>query len=430
MTIRAGVAVRDVTPEPGAPMSGFVARTRGALEAHDPLSVRALVVGDTTLVTVDVVGLHEDTCRRIRERCGTLRAVVVHATHTHGGPVSMPGRLGERLDSAWLARVEDAAVDAVHEAAARQQPVEITAANAPEPGVARNRRRPDGPVDASLPVVALRRLDGSLLAVVVSYACHPVILGADNLLLTADYPGVVRQHIEGELGGVALFLTGCAGDANTGHSAESSITTAPTAGRTFEACAEVGSRIARAALNGLSRGRSAPDDTITAGRADVELALDVPTSEQLRAEATRWADAAQSAPDDAQRALYDSWARWAGAAASGATSGEGLSSTATTAWSGSVSLLGWGPATIVGLPGEPFAATAADVRTLVGDGVTIVAGYCDGCPGYLPPADEYPLGGYEVADAHRYYGMPGPFAPGSAERLVTAVERLLAEHRG
>jgi len=53
-----------------------------------------------------------------------------------------------------------------------------------------------------------------------------------------------------------------------------------------------------------------------------------------------------------------------------------------------------------------------------------VLGYCDGVSGYLPTADEYESGGYEVCDAHRYYGMPGPYAQGSAERLADAAISL------
>lgn len=414
-------------------MSGFVARTEAAVGAHDPLSVRALVVDGTGVVTVDVVGLDEDTCRRIRERCGDVGDVVVHATHTHGGPVSMRDRLGDRLDEDWLRGLEDAAVDAVHEAAARREPADLAALSAPDPDVARNRRRPDGPVDRELPVVLLRRPDGTTLATVVSYACHPVVLGADNLRFTADYPGVVRSLVEDDLGGVTLFLTGCAGDANTGHTAAASVTTAPTAGRTYAASAEVGARIARAVLDGVRHRErvggvadAASDPASAAGpravsavRREVVLALDVPSPEQLRDEATRWAESARAATDEAQRALFRSWAGWAATAGAAGVD----------RWHGQVTVLRWGPATLVCLPGEPFAATARAVRAVSGPGVTLVAGYCDGCPGYLPPAEEYPYGGYEVEDAHRYYGMPGPFAPGSAERLVAAVEEIAAAGR-
>jgi hypothetical protein len=78
---------------------------------------------------------------------------------------------------------------------------------------------------------------------------------------------------------------------------------------------------------------------------------------------------------------------------------------------------------IATLPGEPFLAVADRVRSGLGEHA-LVLGYCDGVSGYLPTSDEYEHGGYEVCDAHRYYGMPGPYAQGSAERLADAVISL------
>ena len=35
---------------------------------------------------------------------------------------------------------------------------------------------------------------------------------------------------------------------------------------------------------------------------------------------------------------------------------------------------------------------------------TIALGYTNGCIGYVPTADAYPVGGYEVEQAFKYYG--------------------------
>jgi hypothetical protein len=414
--VRAGVAVRDVTPPPGAAMAGFAARTARATGVHDPLLVHALVVEDTALVTVDVVGLHEDDCAEIRSRCELpADRVVVHATHTHGGPASMHGRLGGRVDEAWLDEVITACVDAVGAALAALEPVDVRAAYGAGPGVARNRRRPDGPVDDTLPVVHLRRPDGSLLAGVVSYACHPVVLGADNTLLTADYPGVVRQVLAERLGGPVLFVTGCAGDANTGHSPAASISTAPAAARTFAECERVGGLVAAAALTAAPRRGSS---RVEAARRDVIVDLDVPEPADIAADIAGWeAEAAHAEP--ARAALLACWAGW-GRTLLTAPARHPAS------WSVSVGLLRWGPALVVALPGEPFASAALEVRRHADPAATVlVAGYSDGCPGYLPSAAEYGHGGYEVQEAHRYYGMPGPFAEGTAERLVHTAATLL-----
>lgn len=36
----------------------------------------------------------------------------------------------------------------------------------------------------------------------------------------------------------------------------------------------------------------------------------------------------------------------------------------------------------------------------------------DGVPGHIPPRSAFPHGGYEVLEAHRYYGQPAAFAQG------------------
>ena len=95
-------------------------------------------------------------------------------------------------------------------------------------------------------------------------------------------------------------------------------------------------------------------------------------------------------------------------------------------WTGRVSAFRIGGLTIVCLPGEPFLRSAEAIAAQVA-GNCIVLGYSDDCPGYFPTVEEYAHGGYEVDDAHRYYGMPGPFRSGAAEHLVEgAVEACRA----
>ena len=402
-------------------MSGFAARQNPATGTHDPLFVHALVVDDTALVTVDVVGLHEDDCAEIRRRCGLPAGnVVVHATHTHGGPVSMRGRLGDPFDDSWFAALVESVVESLAEASARKEPVWAAAGYGAPPGIARNRRHPGGPVDDTLPVIVLYRGDGSVLAAVVSYACHPVVLGADNTLFTADYPGVVRQVLGERLAGApVLFVTGCAGDANTGHTAAASISTAPSADRTFAACARVGTRIADSALAVVPR--PGATTTVAAATGGARLALDVPDAASTLAAVTGWERDLGTA-DPAHAALLRSWIAW----------GRGLLDhprSPAASHHAQVTVLRWGDALLVALPGEPFAAAAHAVREHVArkhpHATVVVTGYANGCPGYLPPREEYAHGGYEVCDAHRYYGMPGPFAAGSAEALVTRARQLL-----
>ncbi|TWD80221.1 neutral/alkaline ceramidase-like enzyme [Kribbella amoyensis] len=412
--VQAGVAVIDVTPAVGTWMSGFVARTGPSTGAHDPITVRAVCVDDTAIVAVDVVGLHEDFCAAVARGTSLPSANVrVHATHTHGSPASVVDRLGGNADPAWLESLEQACVAAVEEARRTSRPARVLAGYAAEVDVAHNRRRTDGPVDRSVPVVHLVDEAGDPIAIVVSYACHPVVLGADNTLLTADYPGVVRRVVEAQYAGaVALFLTGCAGDANTGHAASASVSLQSGANRTFADAEAAGTELADAVI---AAELHPVDGNVTAAVAEVTLTIDV--DPQFSDAAAEWrAVAADPEADTATTALMQCWVEWA----------DKFASIEPSTWQARVGLLRWGGVRIVTLPGEPFTQTGLDLRATFDrdPGITIVAGYTDGCPGYLPTTCEYHYGGYEVAEAHRYYGLPGPFAAGSAERLAEAVTEL------
>jgi hypothetical protein len=420
--VRAGAATVDVTPPPGTTMSGYAARLGPATGVHDPITVRAVCVDDTALVAVDVVGLHEDFCAAVARRCPLPdHGVRVHATHTHSGPASVPGRLGGGVDPGWLVKLEDACVTAIEDAARRQVPAQVLAGYAAEDTVARNRRRPNGPVDHTLPLVRLVADDGSLVAVVMSYACHPVVLGADNTLLSADYPGVVRRLVEADHpGSVAVFLTGCAGDANTGHAPSTSITQQSSTSRTFAAAEQVGARIAAAVRDARL---VAYAGRVRAARTTVDLRLG---DDPGIADVGEWRRrAADPATDPGLTALLRCWLDWS----------ERVADSAERGWSAPVGILDWAGVRIVTLPGEPFAQIGLDIRAAVAQSsraeagdeaptVTMVVGYTDGCPGYLPTASEYAFGGYEVEEAHRYYGMRGPFASDSADRLIEAATAL------
>ncbi|GAP59168.1 hypothetical protein AHiyo1_24050 [Arthrobacter sp. Hiyo1] len=98
--LRVGAAVVGISPPAGTPMAGFAARTEPSTGVHDPLTVRALAVDDTCWITVDVCGLHEDTCTRIARGLPFMpERVAITATHTHAVRASC------RADSEAMTRV-------------------------------------------------------------------------------------------------------------------------------------------------------------------------------------------------------------------------------------------------------------------------------------------------------------------------------------
>ncbi len=397
-------------------MSGFAARTHGAMAAHDRLSVRAIVLDDTALLVCDVIGLHEDMSVKIRQRaCLPEDNIVVAALHTHGAPASMKGRLGEPCSIPFLESLEQACIDAIDLALANVRPCTLVTGYGVPPGIARNRRDTHGIVDDQLPTLQLLDLTGKPFAMLVSYACHPVVLGADNLQYTADYPHYVRQHIEEQLPGcVAVFALGAAGDINSGHSAQASISLTAQPDRTFEQAERIGMHIAECALKAELQDAGSSSCIINSTTALDFIRRESASNTQLL---EQWQDQLRNA-DPARASLLRHWIHWA----------EQDPSVPPTPWPARISLVYWGRIQLIALPGEQFAVVAVQLRSLLQEltgrsEVTFVLPYAEGNPGYICPDDAFASGGYEPDEAHRYYGLPASFAPGSVGRLLTAVRQ-------
>lgn len=408
-----GAAVVEVPVPVGTPMSGYAARPGPSTGVHDPLSVRALVVDRVGLVVVDCCALTEQTCAQIRS-ASALDGVFVSATHTHAGPSLTPGRIGG-ADEAVLEAVIAAAARALAQAESAAVSCRVTYGELGGLGVARDRRHLDRPIDPPLQVVGFLGKAG-LVATLVSYPCHPVVLDASNRLISADYPGVLRATVEAaHPGAVCVFATGCAGDVNDGHAAEASYTSTAGAGRGYDAVERIGRRLGAGAVAALAEAVpvAGTDGLAIASAAPVSLDLLVLDAATVTSDRDGWRRLAAEV-ESSERAVYDVWADWADKWL--ATKRQ------PTSWTSRVGLVRIGELSLVTLPCEPFLGIADAIRADLGDAV--VLGYTDGVAGYVPTADEYRYGGYEVVDSHRYYQMPAPFARGSAERLVSTVSGL------
>jgi len=70
-------------------------------------------------------------------------------------------------------------------------------------------------IDKDLFLIKFIDKDGKIRGLIYNYACHATVLGADNYLISADYPGVVRKYLENWYPGmIPVFLQGCCADVN------------------------------------------------------------------------------------------------------------------------------------------------------------------------------------------------------------------------
>ncbi|MFN7997807.1 MAG: neutral/alkaline non-lysosomal ceramidase N-terminal domain-containing protein [Bryobacteraceae bacterium] len=239
--LRAGVARVDITPSGHEQLWGYEDRKKPATGTLDPLFARVLVLetGATRLglVTLDLGrSFGPGSLERLREaarKSSHISCLLVAASHTHSAPVIADSY--KNGPPAWEKAALEKIEGAIAEAAGKLQDARLGVGT----GVAyigHNRlkvnadgsvswfernltRTPTSPVDPTVTVVRIDRTDGSPLAVLVNYACHPVVFGSDNFQYSADYPGVMNRVVEKELGGdvQSFFLQGAPGDINPYH---------------------------------------------------------------------------------------------------------------------------------------------------------------------------------------------------------------------
>ncbi len=240
--LKAGVAKVEITPPAGERLWGYADRTGISTGVLDPLWARVLVLesGEKRLA---LVALDLGRCfgpaslaqlKGSLERLGGVSCAVLAASHTHSGPVvkdEYPDSHPPAWEAAALERIADALTTA-HESAEdvsigtgygtvrighnrRQVNDDGTVTWVP-----RNREmRETSPEDPTISILRVDTRDARPLAIVINYACHPVIFGADNLEYSADFPGVVSNLVERAFDGqeVCLFFQGAAGDINPFH---------------------------------------------------------------------------------------------------------------------------------------------------------------------------------------------------------------------
>ena len=240
-TFKAGAARVDITPPHGLPMYGYFERIKNhqlASGTLDPLYARVLVLEAEkrlALVTLDLGRTFSEPwlhhLRSAARSNSQIDYLIVAASHTHSGPNILDVHPDEET-AVWENAAMDKIILAIQRATERLVPARIGSGRG-QGYVGYNRRqlRSDGsvsmlwsnpsqiptePVDPVVTVVRIDDLAGDPLAILVNYACHPVVLGADNLKYSADYVGVMLKTVAGAFGDkpICMFLQGADGDIN------------------------------------------------------------------------------------------------------------------------------------------------------------------------------------------------------------------------
>jgi neutral ceramidase len=416
------VASVKITPERPVPMAGYAARTKPFEQVEADIFVKALALEDAAgqravLVTSDLIGftaaVADGICAGANEKTGLKREqILLNSSHTHAGPALAVTPKTDDAESLrtveYTRKLQDQVVDAIVRAVADLKAGQLSAGE----GVVdfpMNRRefRPKGvvlgvnargPADRSVPVLRIDT-DGQLRAVLFGAGTHNTTLGGDNYRLCGDYAGFAQHDVEEKLPGVsAMFMLGCAGDAN------------PYPRGTMELARQHGSTLSKEVCRVLDTKLRPIRGPLRIAFGEAALPLEpLPPRKELE---QRAAGKTRYHPAGAQGllALLDK--------------GETPPSEYNcpfTVWQLGDDL------TVVALPGEVVIDYLLMLEKALGPNQLWVIAYSNDVFGYLPSARVLEEGGYETRGL--YSGGGGYFAP-SAQDVVVNHVRQLAEQVG
>lgn len=415
---KAGIARSVITPKTPLWMAGYGGRTAPATGALQDLFVRVVALEDARgnrgiIVATDTLGIprsmSDDIADRVKSRFGLERSqVALHASHTHCGPV-LRGALYDAypLDAEQIQKINaysdgltEEIVSTIGRALADLKPATVTrglgtadfAVNRrtnrePDVPALRAENRLFGPVDHTVPVLAIRGTDGTLRAVVFAYACHNTTLSFQQWC--GDYAGFAQLDLESRHpDALALFCMGCGADQN------------PLPRRTVELAQSYGQRLSVAVQAVLAKPMAPVAPELKTSHKFVELRMQgLPNQEQLRLWAAgpvdnrqRWARRLLELPADQVLNSY---------------------SYPVTAWRLGEDQL-W-----VMLGGEVVVDYALRFKGEHGEGLWVTA-YVNDVMAYIPSRRVLLEGGYEGQSSMMVYGLP-------TERWADDVEDRVAE---
>ena len=414
-----GFQETDLTPASPMQMIGF-AQSGLSQGVERPLraqvSLWQLEETRCALVAIDHIGFGLEHAASLRARLAALlhsspEQVMLCFSHTHAAP-------NDSLEATYAAWADERIVSAASEALQKMRPVRI-AWGCGEVDIGVNRRNGEAVDRRAGLLKATDATTGEPVLAVVRLTAHCNALKGDNARLSPDWFGATRDLLSARWGCPAMLTQGASG--NIAPRFFSSRIDPPDAddasGRFIRTDAAL-EEMARAVLRGLDPlfRRLTPHDAHCLRMSSVHdtLHAPVPTPERAREIAE---EARREAGIDGEGWLREVARLHA----------EGVLCQDEPV---EVQCFQLDEGSLLGVPNEILCELALRVREQAGE-LTFLGGYTNGCSGYLPTAEEYDRGGYEVfwsmLDFYMYFHRVMPLARDSADRLVLLALRCLRE---
>lgn len=386
---KAGLAEAVITPPIGVYLGGFAARLKPSIGVHDQLKARALALemgGESVvMISCDLLALNYEIVEAVREiveaETGlSADEVLMAATHTHSGPdMAIPFR--EEVSKSWIENLK-LQIAGCASSAYNLREEAVTASGVGEAYLGFNRRRRGGPIDPQLCLLRVDKASVQPLAAVMNYPCHAVVLGSENLCISADYPGFAVRNLEKFMAVrgkslTALFFNGACGDINPvtseGYACPG----------TFEDADRLGSILAAEALKVYEGLKPRKPETLGARALTVDLPIREPSPTEEALENLKRAETKASSPLDIELIYAREEYLLALKELRGSLKAE-------------VQAFAIDDTAMVTLPGEALVSLGLAIKGGSPFAKTFILGYGNDYLGYIASEEDFRLGGYET----------------------------------
>jgi len=423
-----------IIPPFGCEMSGFVARNGLCRGVHDPLWARALIINNgykkIALVATDLIGIDGEILNKVRQSVSystdiTPDSVLIAATHTHSGPAVLQKAFLGKPDPDYIAKLIKNISGAILLANQSLEPVRLFVGESKCNSVGKNRLKKGGPTDPQVLVIRLEN-DKGIKVLIVNYACHPVVLGPDNLLITADYPHYLISSLEQVYPKAQImFINGAAGNINVGHTTADSVKGSINSKRSFEEARRLARLLAVEVIKATETAVLQEIINIKFFSGKISLPLEqILSFSQLKEACAGWKRYSyelkkkQASYGEIQQAKV--WAKWAEKMAELVKANRIIPEINT-----ELAVFSIGGLDFVSFPGEFFCEFGLKIKKIRAPRKVFIIGYCNDNIGYVAPSSVYKEGGYEIEDSYRYYGLPSRLVKDAGLQVVQLLERML-----
>jgi hypothetical protein len=282
---RAGIAVRNVNPDPLLPVSGGVGPSHPVTRREGDLTVRALVFEQegtrVAIVSADFLGFPAVLGNRVRAAVKGVPPtnILIGATHTHSAPdcYGFPdGKGGTASDPKFLEMVCARMAEAINEAVAKLQLARLKIATGEAKGKIAYNYYAEQLYDPRCHVLQALDASGRPLATLVNYAVHPEVLGSDAGICSPDLVGPLYDRIAERGGGTGIFLNSAQGGMVTADNRR-----ADGESRSWEECRRIGGLLADEALRIIQEGQEQASPKLFCAARTVSFPVDSPLMRAL-----------------------------------------------------------------------------------------------------------------------------------------------------